>query len=102
METLFLCFISGIKLCVAPYFNTTTPDPMQAHQTTQILANNKVQILPWLSMSPDLNPNQHARNESERRAGGRVNDSANVCELFQPLKQGWLAIPARVIHNLMQ
>ena len=52
-------------------------------------------------MSPDLNPNKHAWNELERHVQGRVNTPENVHELFQVLKQEWVAIPVQVIHNLI-
>ena len=53
-------------------------------------------------MSPDLNPNRHTSNSLETWIWGRVNTPANVRELFQALKQEWVAIPAQVIHNLIQ
>ena len=53
MGTCIFCyFVSGMKRCMALYFDTTTPDPMQ-HAT--VLRENNVQILLWPSISPDLN-----------------------------------------------
>ena len=76
--------------------------PHAARHTTQFLANINVQILPWPSMSPDLNPNTHTWNELAKRAPGRVNAPANSCELFQTLKHEWVAIPAKAIYNPIQ
>ena len=73
-----------------------------ARHTKQFLANNNVQMLPWPSMSPHLNTNKHTWNQVERRVQGSVNTPANVRELFQALKHEWMAIPAQVIHNLIQ
>ena len=98
----FCCFISGIKRCLAPYFNTTTPDPTQHVITTQFLAKNNVPMLAWPSMFPDLNPDKNTWNELGRCVRGRGNAPTNVRELFQRLKKEWLAIPAQVIHNLIQ
>ena len=87
MGTCIFCyFVSGMKRCMALYFDTTTPDPMQ-HAT--VLRENNVQILPWPSMSPDLNPIEHVWDELDRRIGGRENAPADVRELFhfQALKQ---------------
>ena len=56
----------------------------------------------WPSMSPDVNPNKHNWNELQRRVRGRGNAPANEQELFQALKQEWVAIPAQVIRNLIQ
>ena len=67
--------------------------PHAARHITQFLANNNVQILPWPSMSPDLNRNQHTWSELERRVPNRVNAPANVRELVQALQQEWSAIP---------
>ena len=76
--------------------------PHAACHATQFFANNNVQVFPWPSMSQDLDPNKHTRNELERQVRSRVKDSANVHESFQALKQEWVAILAQVIHNLIQ
>ena len=59
-------------------------------------------ILPWPSMSPDLNPNKHTWNELERHVRGREDAPGNVHELFQTLKQEWVAFLAQVIYSLIQ
>ena len=59
-------------------------------------------ILQRPSMSTDLNPSKHTWNDLERHIQSRVNAPANVCELFQALKQEWVAIPEQVIHNQIQ
>ena len=53
-------------------------------------------------MSPDLNQNKQTWNKLERRVRGRMNAPANVRELSQALQQERVAIPAQVIHNLIQ
>ena len=55
------------------------------------------ELSPWPSLSPDLDPNKHTGNELERRVRGTVDAPANVRELFQALKQYWVAIPVQEI-----
>ena len=87
---------------MALYFNTTMQDPMQYATAQNSLPTTTSTILPWPSMSPDCNPNKQTWNELERLVRGRLNTPANVCELSQVLKKGWVAILAQVIHNLIQ
>ena len=99
---LLLLFYFGNKTLYGTVLQHDNARPHAACNTTQFPANNNVQVLPCLSMSPDLNANKHTKNELERRVRGRVNAPANVRELFQALQQAWVAIQARVIHNLKQ
>ena len=100
-ETHIFCLTSHMERCMALYFNTTKADPMQ-HAPHSSSPTKTSTVLPWPSLSPELNPNKHAWNESERRFRDRVNAPANVRELFQTLKQQWVPIPAQVIYNLIQ
>ena len=79
----FWCFILDVKCCMVVYFNTT----YTACHSTQFLTNSSVQILPWLSMSPDLIPNKHTQNELERHVWGRVSTHPNVLECLKQLTQ---------------
>ena len=83
-------------------FDTTEPDLMQHATPHGSSPSTTSKIFRWPSMSPDLNPNKHIWNESERCAQGRVNAPANLRELFQALEQERLAISAPVIYNLIQ
>ena len=99
---IFAVFFVCVKCCMALYFNMTMPDPKHhatSHSSSPMIMSK---ILPWHSMSPDLNPNKHTGNRLERCVRGKVNAPATVCELFQALKQEWVAIPAQVIDNLIQ
>ena len=98
IERYFLLFYFGHQTLFDIVLQHDNARPYSARHSTQFLANNNVQNLSWPSMSPDLNPNQHTWKE----LGGRVNDLANVRELFQALWQEWVAIPAQVIQNLIQ
>ena len=66
---------------MAMYFQTTMPDPTQ-HATPHSFSTTAMsKVLSLLSMSPDLNPNDHTENELERRVQDRLNALANVREL---------------------
>ena len=67
------------------YFNTTIPDPLQHATPYSSLPTTTSQILPWLSMSPDLNPNKHAWNELETSL--RQNE--------HPCKHAWIVSGTR-------
>ena len=99
-KRIYLSYFTHGTLCVT-VLQHDNGRPHAAH-TTQLLANKNVHSSPWPSLSPELNPNKHAWNESERRFRDRVNAPANVRELFQTLKQQWVPIPAQVIYNLIQ
>ena len=96
------CFISHLKCCKALYFNMTMPDPVPHATPHSSSPRTTAKILPWPSISQDLNPNKDTWNEWERCVRGRVHAPENVCELFQALEREWVPIPAQVIHNLIQ
>ena len=98
----FWLFFSRIKHSLALYFTTTMPDPVHHAASHSSSPTTTSKILAWPSMSPDSNPNKHAWNELGKRVRGRVNAPANVRELFQALKQEWVAIPAQMIYNLIR
>ena len=52
----FLWFYFGHQALHGSVFQLGKARPHAACLTTQFLANNNVQLLPWLSRSPDLNP----------------------------------------------
>lgn len=83
-------------------FQQDNARPHTARLTTQFLAANNVNGLPWPSMSPDLNPIEHMWDVLDRRVRERVNAPANMRELFQALQQEWATIPAQTVRNLIQ
>ena len=91
LTTVFkFCFCSSCRFIscitrVTLYFNTTIPDPLQHATPYSSLPTTTSQILPWLSMSPDLNPNKHAWNELETSL--RQNE--------HPCKHAWIVSGAR-------
>lgn len=93
-----------LPLVAAPgaVFQQDNARPHTARLTMQFLAANNVNVLPWPSMSPDMNPIEHLWDVLDRRVRARVNAPANVRELFQALQVEWAAIPAQTIRNLVQ
>ena len=85
------CFISRIKHCMSLYFNSTMPDRMQHATPHSSTPTTMSKILPWPSMSLDLNPNKHTWNELERRVRGRMNAPTKVHESWfrHSSRSGW-------------
>ena len=75
--------------------------PHTARLTTNFLATNNVNTLPWPSLSPDLNPIEHVSDDLGRRLSARVNAPANRRELFQALQQEWTNIPQQTLRRLI-
>ena len=75
--------------------------PHTARFTTNFLAANNVNTLPWPSLSPDLNPIEHVWDELGRRLSARVNAPANRRELFQALQQEWANIPQQTLRRII-
>ena len=97
------CFISDVNRCMSPYFNTTTPKPTQHAAPHSSSPTTSSRTSPAFHVPRSvLNPIEHIWDEWDSRVRGRVNAPANVRELFQALQQAWVAIQARVIHNLKQ
>ena len=95
---IFLAIYFGHQTFYGASFQHSNSAPHVSRHTTQVLAS-KVKILPWPSLSPDLNPIEHILDTCVR---GRVSIPANVHELFKALRQEWVAIKAQMIHNMIQ
>jgi len=75
--------------------------PHVARVCTQYLQAQGIQVLPWPSRSPDLNPIEHAWDELDRRLRHRQPQPQNLNALFQALDAEWQAIPQHVFNNLV-
>ena len=75
--------------------------PHAARNTSQFLGNN-VQISPQAFHVVRLKPKQTRLEQIGETCLRQGEHPANVHELFQALKQEWVAILAQVIHNLIQ
>lgn len=83
-------------------FQQDNARPHTARLTLQTLANNNINVLPWPSMSPDMNPIEHVWDELDRRVRARVNTPINLNELFTALQEEWDTMPADVIRNVIR
>lgn len=63
------------------------------------LKEKKIQVLPWPSFSPDLNPIEHVWDELERRVKKR--QPRNIQELQKVLKEEWNNLGPDILHKLI-
>ena len=59
----------------------------------------RIEVLPWPSQSPDLNPIEHLWDHLDRQIKGR--NAKNAKEKFKIIKEEWQKIPVDVCRNLV-
>ena len=67
--------------------------------TVNFLATNRIPVLDWPSLSPDMSPIEHAWDELARRISARRQPPRNVNELTNALINEWNNIPQQVMAN---
>ena len=72
-----------------------------ARLTVNLLATNRIPVLDWLSLSPDMSPIDHVWDELVRRISARRQPPRNVNELTNALINEWNNIPQQVMANLV-
>ena len=72
-----------------------------ARLTVNFLATNRIPVLDWPSLSPDMSPIEHAWDELARRISARHQPPRNVNELTNALINEWNNIPQQVMANLV-
>ena len=72
-----------------------------ARLTVNFLATNRIPVLDWLSLSLDMPPIEHARDELARRISARRQPPRNVNKLTNALINEWNNIPQQVMANLV-
>ena len=75
--------------------------PHVARVCQDILANNNIAPLAWLSYSPDLTPIEHMWDELDRRVRKRRNPPATLAQLRNALIDEWNNIPMRTVNALV-
>ena len=81
-------------------FQQDNARPHAAHVTQQYLNQNNVNVLPWPSMSADMNPIEHLWDRIEvdiRRQNRRF---ARTIDMENALLQVWQAVPQRDVRTL--
>ena len=86
---------------VTLYTNMTTPPAHSARLTVNFLTTNRIPVLDWQSLSPDISPIVHIWVELGRCIGARRQLPWNVNELTNALINEWNNIPQQVIANLV-
>lgn len=74
--------------------------PHTARDTVNFLNQNRINVINWPSLSPDLNPIEHLWDELGRRLRSRVRAPRNLAQLRQALLEEWNRIPLRTIRRL--
>lgn len=73
--------------------------PHSARLTANFLHQNNVDVLPWPSMSPDMNPIEHVWSYLKRKL--HDNNLRNVVQLRNFITREWAALPQRFLQNLV-
>ena len=76
--------------------------PHTARTTRDYLTNQNVNVLPWPSKSPDLNPIEHLWDELDRRVRQRQQPPLTLAQLANALQDEWRRIPQAKIRRLVQ
>ena len=81
-------------------FQQDNARPHTARLTQDFLRQEGINVLPWPSKSPDLNPIEHLWDELGCRVRGRQNVPQTVRQLEIALQQEWNNIPRRTVRRL--
>jgi transposase len=66
------------------------------------LEQNNINVLPWPSKSPDLNPIEHLWDELDKRVRQRQPPPQTLDQLRQMLQQEWRTIPRNNVRNFIE
>jgi transposase len=72
-----------------------------ARATSDFLEQNNVTVIPWLALSPDLNPIQHLWDEVQRRLSNFQLRPTTADELAASFLRVWDVIPMTFINRLI-
>ena len=76
--------------------------PHTARVAMDYLEQNNINVLPWPSKSPDLNPIEHLWDELDKRVRQRQPPPQTLDQLRQILQQEWRTIPRNNVRNLIE
>jgi transposase len=83
-------------------FQQDNARPHTAHVTMDYLEQNNINVLPWPSKSPDLNPIEHLWDQLDKRVLQRQPLPQTLDQLRQMLQQEWRTIPRNNVRNLIE
>ena len=83
-------------------FQQDNARPHAARVTMAFLANENINVLPWPSKSPDLNPIEHLWDQLDRRVRQRQRVPRTLRELAVALQEEWRRIPQERIQRLIR
>lgn len=83
-------------------FQHDNATPHAARLTTDFLNANGVNVMPWPSRSPDINPIEHLWDELGRRVRNQAHQPQTIQDMERALVEAWRRIPANVIRRLTQ
>ena len=72
-----------------------------ARITQAFLQQQNIDVMPWPSKSPDLNPIEHIWDELDRRVRQRSHKPITLLELRQTLHEEWDNLPQAVISTVI-
>jgi transposase len=76
--------------------------PHTARVTMDYLEQNNINVLPWPSKSPNLNPIEHLWNQLDKRVRQQQPPHQTLNQLRQMLQQKWRTIPRNNVRNLIE
>ena len=82
-------------------FQQDNARPHTARITQAFLQQQNIDVLPWPSKSPDLNPIEHIWDELDRRVRQRPHKPITLPELRQALQDEWNNLPQAVISTVI-
>jgi transposase len=80
-------------------FQQDNARPHTARVTMDYLEHNNINVLPWPSKSPDLNPIEHLRDQLDKRVRQRQPPHQTLDQLRQMLQQEWRTIPRNNVRK---
>ena len=88
-----------LKHIIDPHDNAR---PHTARVSMDYLEENNINVLPWPSKSPDLNPIEHIWDQLDKRVHQRQSPPETLDQLLQMLQQEWQTIPRNNVRNLIE
>lgn len=70
--------------------------------TREYLEGKEIEVLPWPSQSPDLNPIEHVWNYLKVQIGLRENRPTSIHDLWEVVLEEWEKIPLHYIQSLYE